>query len=103
MEFINLTPHAIVVTDGETYQPTGTIARVTASFGPFDENGITEQQFGEVENLPAPAEGKTYIVSGMVLSALKGARKDVVAPATGHPAVVRNDKGHIVSVPGFTR
>ena len=103
MEFINLTPHAIVVTGGATHAPSGTIARVTASFGPFDENGITEQQFGDVENLPAPAEDNIYIVSGMVLSALKGTRSDVVAPATGHPDVVRNDKGHIVSVPGFTR
>jgi hypothetical protein len=30
-------------------------------------------------------------------------RQDVVSPATGHHDCVRNDKGHIVSVPGFVR
>ena len=30
-------------------------------------------------------------------------RADVVSPATGHPDTVRNEKGHIVSVPGFVR
>jgi hypothetical protein len=30
-------------------------------------------------------------------------RDDVVAPATGHPDTMRNDKGHIISVPGFVR
>lgn len=102
-KFINCTPHAIVVTGGETHQPTGSIARVTATFSAFDADGVCEQVFGEVQNLPAPQEGVVYIVSGMVLSALASKRTDVVAPATGHPQVVRNEKGHIVSVPGFVR
>ena len=39
------------------------------------------------------------IVSAMVLSASD--RTDLVAPATGHPDTIRNDKGQIISVPGF--
>jgi hypothetical protein len=101
--FINLTPHAIVLNDGTMFPPSGTIARVTASFSGFDQNGVCEQVFGEIHDLPAPADDTLYIVSGLVLGALKGSRNDVVAPATGHPDVVRNDKGQIASVPGFVR
>lgn len=99
MEFVNLTPHAIVLNDGRTFEPSGAIARVSASFAEAGPDLFT-QVFGEVENLPAPVEGTTFIVSGLVKAALPE-RSDVVAPATGHPAVVRNEKGHIVSVPGF--
>ncbi len=46
-------------------------------------------------------DGETiYIVSGMVAAAAK--RSDVVAPATGHPACVR-ENGQVVSVPGFVQ
>lgn len=100
MEYINLTPHAIVMNDGRVFEPSGVVARVSSSFTEFVDD-VCQQQFGEVQDLPAPAEGVRYIVSGMVLSALQGARGDVVAPATGHRDCVRNDKGHIVSVPGF--
>lgn len=103
MKYVNLTPHAIVLNDGTRFEPSGTIARVSASFSEFDSDGICEQVFGEVQDLPQPEKGTAFIVSGLVLSALKGARPDVVAPATGHPAVVRNDKGQIASVPGFVR
>lgn len=100
MQFINLTPHAIHMNDGTTHTTSGTIARVSQKFGDANEHGICKQVFGEVENLPAPQEGITYIVSGFVLAACKD-RQDVVAPATGHPNTERNEKGHIVSVPCF--
>lgn len=104
MNFINLTPHAIVLNNGTIFEATGTVARVSSSFTEFDADGICRQQFGEVINLPAPQEGVCYIVSALVLTAAVAAgRTDVVAPATGHPATVRNDQGHIVSVPGFVR
>lgn len=102
MTTINLTPHAIVLNSGESFPPSGQLARVSATFTPF-ENGVCEQVYGEIENLPSPTEGTRYIVSGLVLAALRGSRPDVVAPATGHPEVVRNEKGQIVSVPGFVR
>lgn len=102
-KFINLTPHAINLNNGDVLVPTGSPARVSASFSAFDADGLCEQVFGEVENLPAPVEGTLYVVSALVLGALKGTRKDVVAPATGHPEARRNEKGQIVSVPGFVR
>jgi len=101
--FINLTPHAIVLNDGTTFQPSGIIARVGSSFSEFNSDKVCEQVFGEVQDLPQPKKDGSYIVSGLVLAALKGSRADVVAPATGHPNVVRNDKGQIVSVPGFVK
>ena len=50
------------------------------------------------DNLPEPKEGVFYIVSAMV-KALRPDRKDLLAPNTG--AAKRNEKGHIISVPGF--
>ena len=99
MEYINLTPHTIVLNDGRAFAPSDKIARVTATYTPIVDD-VCCQQFGDVTNLPNPVDGVTYIVSAMVLSAVNG-RGDVVAPATGHPETVRNDKGHIVSVPCF--
>ena len=101
-KFINLTPHTINLNDGSAIQSLG-VARVSASFTEFNNFGVCQQVFGEVEGLPSPVTGTIYIVSGMVLSALNGARSDVVAPATGHPDTKRNDKGHIISVPGFVQ
>ena len=57
------------------------------------------QTFGDVQGLPAQKEGTNIIVSAMVMAASD--RTDLVAPATGHPETIRNDKGHIVSVPCF--
>ena len=62
---------------------------------------LCKQSFGDVVGLPDPQPGVMFIVSAYVLGAT--ARTDVCAPATGHPDSVRDDKGHIVSVPGFVR
>ena len=102
MKYINLTPHAIHFNDGRVFEPSGIIARVGSSYSEIVDD-VCVQQFGEVQDLPAPAQDVRFIVSGMVLSALNGARDDVVGPATGHPDTRRNEKGHIVSVPCFTR
>ena len=99
--FINYTPHPIVLNNGVNYPPSGNVARVSSSHSQFDENGIASLSFGEVEGLPEPQEGVYLIVSAMVAQAAK--RSDVVSPATGHPAVVRDQKGQIASVPGFVR
>lgn len=101
MKYVNLTPHAIKLNDGRIFEPSGEIARVSQSFSEI-VNDISHQKFGEITGLPEPKEGTIYIVSGFVLGAAKH-RKDVVAPATGHPETIRNDKGHIVSVPCFTQ
>lgn len=104
INFVNCTPHAIVLNDGRVFEPSGSIARVEQKITPFDENGIAVQSFGEVTGLPAPQEGTIYIVSAMVLPRAQAeGRDDVVAPATGHRDCVRDEAGRIVSVPGFLR
>ena len=102
MKFINLTPHTINLNSGDSFEPSGIIARVSASYSKFDGNLVCRQEFGAVENLPAPKEDTVYIVSALVISAVTD-RDDIVAPATGHPDCQRNKQGHIVSVPGFVR
>ncbi len=106
-KIINLTPHMIVLNDGTEFPPSGTIARVSSSFSKVDEiDGIPifSITYGDVENLPPEEENTIFIVSSMVLEALKNEnRSDVVAPATGHPSVVRDEKGQIKSVPGFVK
>lgn len=63
---------------------------------------VFKQVFGEVQGLPDQQADTVYIVSAMVLDAAKASgRTDCVAPATGHPDVKRNDKGQLLSVPGF--
>lgn len=101
--FRNYTPHPIALNDGRTFASEG-LARVSATFSSFDENGVCSQQFGDVTGLPEPADNTLYIVSALVLTAAKAqGRTDCVAPATGHPECIRDEKGFIKSVPGFVR
>ena len=105
--FINLTPHAIVVrlADGTdlTFPPSGQVARLdehpSRQMGKID--GVTilsRTNFGEVIGLPQfVTEGVNYIVSSLV--AAQVVRLDVFSPATGpNDGALRNDKGHIVAV-----
>lgn len=100
MNFINCTPHTINLNDGRSFEPSGILPRVSSSFTTFSDD-VCEVVYGQVEGLPEPVAGTYYIVSAMVLAACKD-RSDLVAPATGHPACVR-ENGRIVSVPGFVR
>jgi hypothetical protein len=102
-KFINLTPHAIVLNDGTVFPPSGKVARVSVQHGPFVE-GICVETFGEVTGIPSGFDGQEvrFIVSAMVLAAMRGKDARFVAPATGHQDCVR-EKGQIVSVPGFVR
>jgi hypothetical protein len=99
--FVNLTPHTVKLNDGTEIPPSGTVARVTASYTPFDENGICQAVFGPVQGLPEPQPGIIYITSALVAQAAK--RPDVVSPATGHPLAKRDSNGQVISVPGFVR
>lgn len=105
MRIVNLTPHPIVITDGPTFDPSGKVARVdTIQADAGDINGIPvkQQSFGDIIDLPDPQDDTVFIVSAIVLSAAKAiGRTDVVAPDTSN--AVRNDQGHIVSVPGFVK
>ena len=101
VRYVNLTPHAIVLNDGREFPSSGTVARVSSTHTAFDELGICSVAFGDITGLPSEENGTIYIVSGMVAQATF--RTDLVSPATGHPLAKRNDKGQIVSVPGFVR
>ena len=101
VKFVNLTPHTINLNDGRAFPSEG-IARVSTTYTKPNANGICRQEYGEISGLPAPQKGVKYIVSAIVLAAAKAkGRKDCVAPATNHPAMVRDEQGHIVSVPCF--
>ena len=114
MNLTNLTPHAIVLrsADGtDTIVPTsGTVARVTSTPGALETvAGIPVpvagmQTFGGVEGLPEPTPGTIFIVSAMVLAALRGSRPDVVGPGTGpNDGALRNERGHVVAVTRLVR
>ena len=99
--FVNLTPHAINLNDGRVFPPSGVVARVSSTHSPFDGDGVATLAFGDVVGLPDKQDGVLLITSALVAQASK--RDDVISPASGHPDCVRNDKGHIMSVPGFVR
>ena len=99
--FVNLTPHAINLNDGSFFPPSGVVARVSSTHSEFDGDGVATLAFGDVVGLPDKQDGVLLITSALVAQAAK--RHDVISPASGHPECVRNDKGHIMSVPGFVR
>lgn len=104
-KIINCTPHAITITDGPTFEPSGQVARVTTQqtdAGNIAGIPVKIQTFGDIIDLPDPQDDTVYIVSNIVMAAAKEAgRTDVVAPDTA--SAVRDDNGHIVSVPGFVK
>lgn len=104
-KIVNLTPHDIVITDGPTFPPSGTVARVSVQqvdAGTIAGIPVNTQTFGDIVGLPAPQQDTVFVVSAMVLNAAKAqGRTDVVAPDTAN--AVRNADGHIVSVPGFIK
>ena len=113
---INLTPHPITIHDGDnavTIPPSGTVARVaTSSIEMYRlpvEPGVSPvlqmTTFGQVVDLPEPQDGVYYVVSGLVLSALReqgSDRQDVIAPATGpKDDAIRDEAGCITGVTRF--
>ena len=116
-QFINLTEDTIVLNDGRTFAPSGTVAEASVIYGQFDSKDICCKRFSFVNfetkyannapthntaAMPPEMPGTFYIVSPLALAALKASgREDFISPAVDHPEVVRNEKGTIVSVPGF--
>lgn len=111
---VNCTPHALTLrteTGTDTVlPPSGTVARVTSTPGALETvPGVPvpvagAQTFGAVVGLPEPTPGTLFVVSALVLAALKGSRPDVVGPGTGpNDGAVRNDKGQIVAVTRLVR
>jgi len=109
-KIVNLTPHPIRVV-GEKgdliveIPPYGNVARVAVKKRLLGKIGgeipVYKTEYGGVENLPKPEDGTVYIVSSLVLSALKGAREDVVSPDTSPMGAVRDENGRITGVKAF--
>lgn len=115
MRIVNLTPHNVTLCNEESeaivqIPPSGQISRVktqATKVGEVEVDGncipIVSTNYGEVEDLPNPEPETTYVVSVLVLQALRGQRSDVVAPDTGPESVVRDGEGHIFGVKRLTR
>lgn len=101
INFVNLTPHDVVIYKGDvvdrTIPFTGIIARAkeeTKKVGELDGIPETESTFGEVENLPEPQPNTIYIVSALAAKAARDAGRTVDLRVP-HDSV-RNDKGQII-------
>lgn len=109
MNIINLTAHAINVILGEKEIafPSQGLARVKTEEKETEKiNGIpvVKTVYTDVEGLPEPEEDTIYLVSTLVLQALKAngiERPDCLAPNTGLSGAIRDDQGRIVGVRGF--
>jgi hypothetical protein len=124
MAFINLTPHTLNVfsLDGQrpllTIKPSGETVRVQSVSTPAADVEMPESAvammgeevsafvvptvttaLGQVEGLPASNGKDVFLVSGMVLSALRGTRDDVLAPGD----LVRDEKGRPCGCKGLRR
>lgn len=97
--FANLTPHAIVLVNGPTIPPSGSLARCASSSVSAGEHaGVTlsRTSYGAVEGLPEPEAGVIYIVSALVRAAVPG-RLDVASPGE----LVRDAAGVVVGCKGL--
>jgi hypothetical protein len=110
LKLVNLTPHEIVVYQGDNVvlriPPSGRVARVVAKeeiVGVVNGVPLVRTVYGEIQGLPDPQPGTIYIVSLLVLQALQGRRNDVVAPNTGPTPLgaVRDAQGRIIGVRSF--
>jgi hypothetical protein len=111
VEFVNLTPHEIVVYRDENailkIPPSGRVARVMVKSEVIGEiNGIPVRKtiYGDIQDLPDPQPNTVFIVSTVVLLALqaKGIRRsDVLSPDTNPDSAVRDAQGKILGVKYF--
>lgn len=109
MKIINLTAHAINVVNGENNiaYPSEGLARVKTEekvIGSVDGIPVVKTVYTTVEGLPEPQEDTVYLVSTLVLQALKASgvcRHDCLAPNTGISGAIRDEQGRIVGVKGF--
>jgi hypothetical protein len=113
MKLINLTPHTVTIIGDYCVQeipPSGNVARVDVRverIGSVIKNvPLVVQRVAGIDGLPAPQEGVGYIVSNMVLQALKAQgieRSDCYAPDTSPEGAVKNYHGKIIGVRGLTQ
>ena len=112
-EFVNLTPHEVTVYDSAGQNvvlkipPSGKVARVTTAskiVGYLNGIPVRRTEYGEIQGLPEPREGVIYIVSTIVLIALreKGMKRDdVIAPDTNPDSIIRDKDGRVIGVKYF--
>lgn len=106
-EFVNLTPHEIVVRVGDKeirIKPSGNIARCEVKQREWAyANGIpvVKTEYGEITGLPQKTGNHIYITSSLVASRVPE-REDVVSPDTG-PTAIRNEAGQIIAVTRFQK
>lgn len=109
MNIINLTQHTINVILGEKElaYPSKGLARVKTeekTIGTVEGIPVIKTVYTTVEGLPDSQEDTVYLVSTLVLQALKAngiERPDCLAPNTGVSGAIRDDQGRIVGVRGF--
>lgn len=106
MKIINLTPHTLNIqaADGSmiAIAPSGQVARVSSTSTVVDSVAgidIHDVVFGDIVGLPDLQIGKVFVVSGLVLSALKGSRVDVFAPGD----LIRGADGQPIGCKGLRK
>jgi len=111
-QLINLTPHPLVllcVTGTQRVPQSGNIARVRHEQVALDTvSGVPvyATEYKEIEGLPAPQDGVTYIVSSLIQHALKQHgldRPDVLSPGTGPNDSAVKENNRIVAVTRLVR
>ena len=104
MAILNLTPHMInIVWDGGKMDiaPSGIVARCSQSeivVGDVEGIPLTQQQFGEVVDLPSAQPGVTLVVSRLVAAACPD-REDLVIPGP----LVRGEDGRPIGCKGLSK
>lgn len=109
MKIINLTTHTINVVNGENEiaYPSQGLERVKTEekeINKINDIPVVKTVYTTVEGLPDQQENTVYLVSTLVLQALKANgidRTDCLAPNTGMSGAIRDDQGRIVAVRGF--
>lgn len=106
-QLINLTPHPLVllcVTGTQRVPQSGNIARVRheqVALDSVSDIPVYATVYKEIEGLPEPQEGVTYIVSSLIQHALRQhgiTRDDVLSPGTGPNDSAVKEAGRIVAV-----
>lgn len=106
---VNLTAHTINVflEEKEISFPSQGLARVKTEekeIGRINGIPVIKTVYTTVEGLPDAQEDTVYLVSTLVLQALKANginRPDCLAPNTGLSGAIRDEQGRIVGVKGF--
>jgi hypothetical protein len=93
MKIYNLTPH-IIHLPGMSLEPCKMVSRCTEKtirVGEFLGIELITREYGDVTDLPEPAEGTLYIVSMLVRQALPH-RQDIASPGD----LIRDTNGQII-------